>query len=54
MESLFDVRSARRRLPPALRCLIVDLKAEYPPFGLGEIARICYVGTGRRPGKHTV
>ena len=55
VESLFDARSARRRrLPPALRRLIVDLKAEYPPLSLGEIARICYVSTGRRPGKHTV
>ena len=53
VESLFGARSARR-LPPALRRLIVDLKAEYPPFGLGEIATVCYVRTGRRPGKHTV
>ena len=32
MESLFDAPTARRkRLPPAIRRLVVDLKAEYPP-----------------------
>ncbi len=31
MEALFDVPTAKRkRLPPAVRRLIVDLKAEYP------------------------
>ena len=55
VESLFDAQSARRRrLPPVLRRLIVDLKAEYPPLSLGEIAAVCYVRMGRRPGKHTV
>ena len=55
MESLFDAAGARRRpLPPVIRRMIVELKAEYPRFSLGEIATICYVRTGRRPGKHTV
>lgn len=55
MESLFDSASARRsRLPPVVRRMIVELKAEYPRFSLGEIATVCYVRTGRRPGKHTV
>jgi putative transposase len=55
MESLFAAEPARfRRLPPAMRRLIVDRKAEYPAFSLGEIARICYVAFGRRPSKHTV
>lgn len=55
MESLFDTRSAkRRRLPPAMRRLIVDVKAEHPPLSLGEVAAICYVRFGRRPSKHTV
>ena len=55
MESLFAAEPARfRRLPPAMRRLIVDRKAEYPAFSLGELARICYVAFGRRPSKHTV
>ena len=55
MPSLFDAESAKhRRLPPAMRRLIVDRKAEYPAFSLGELARICYVTFGRRPSKHTV
>lgn len=48
MESLFDAGSARRRqLPPVIRRMIVELKAEYPRFSLGEIATVCYVRTGR-------
>jgi putative transposase len=55
MESLFDSGAAKRRkLPPSIRRLIVDLKAEHPPMGLGEIANVCYVAFGRRPSKHTV
>lgn len=51
IESLFDAAGARRReLPPVLRRMIVELKAEYPRFSLGEIATVCYVRTGRRPG----
>jgi putative transposase len=38
-----------------MRQLIVDLKAEYPDFTLGEIASICAIQfKGRRPSKHTV
>lgn len=44
----------RRRLPPPLRQLIVDLKAEHPAFRLGEIAQICFVASGRRPSPHTI
>lgn len=55
MESLFDAPAAkRRRLPPSLRRLIVDLKAEHPALSLGEIANVCYVCSGRRPSKSTV
>ncbi|MDQ5817177.1 MAG: helix-turn-helix domain-containing protein [Actinomycetota bacterium] len=55
MESLFDSETARhRKLPPTIRRLIVDHKAEHPRLSLGEIAGICYVGFGRRPSKHTV
>jgi putative transposase len=55
MESLFGSERARvRRLPPAMRRLIVDLKAEYPSFNLNEIANACYVLFGRRPDHKTV
>jgi putative transposase len=55
MPSLFGSEPAKyQRLPLAMRRLIVDRKAEYPAFSLGEIARICYVAFGRRPSKHTV
>jgi putative transposase len=50
MESLFDAPAAkRRRLPPAIRRLIVDLKAEYPRFNLNEIANVVRACFGRKP-----
>jgi transposase len=55
MEGLFATEKARRRrLPPNIRRLIVDLKAEYPPFNTNEIANIAYVVFGRRPDVRTV
>ena len=55
MESLFDTSAAKRReLPPAIRRLIVDLKAEYPAFNLNEMANIVYVRFGRRLDYRTV
>jgi len=55
MESLFDAEPAKRReLPPAIRRLVVDLKAEYPHLNTNEIAGICYVRFGRRPDVRTV
>src|SRR5215204_507065 len=55
MEGLFATEKARRRtLPPNIRRLIVDLKAEYPPFNLNEIANIVFVVFGRRPDVRTV
>src|SRR5215210_698755 len=55
MESLFGAETARhRRLPPAMRRLIVDLKAEYPAFNPNEISRVCYARFGRRPARKTV
>ena len=55
MDGLFGTEKARRkRLPPATRRLIVDLKAEYPAFNLSEIANIVYVVFGRRPDVRTV
>ncbi len=55
MESLFGSEHARRkRLPPAIRRLVVDLKAEYPGFNPNEIANACYVRFGRRPARKTV
>ena len=37
----------RRRLPPTIRRAIVELQAEYPPFGPYEIATICRARFGR-------
>jgi transposase len=55
MESLFDAQAAtHKKLPASLRCLILDLKAEYPRFSLNEIAKVCYVRFGRLPSRHTV
>jgi putative transposase len=56
MESLFDSEPAkrRRRLPPAIRRLIVEVKSEYPRLYLNEIANIVYVRFGRRPDPRSV
>ena len=56
MQSLFGSEAAHRRkkLPPAMRRLIVDLKAEYPGFNPNEISRVCCVRFGRRPARKTV
>ncbi len=55
MRSLFGSEPAKRRiLPASVRRLIVDLKAEHPALNLNEIARICFVRSGRRPHLATV
>src|SRR5215217_4385322 len=58
MRSLFvaEIEPAqdRRRLPVGIRRAIVELKAEYPPFGLREIATICRHRFDRRLSHHTV
>jgi putative transposase len=56
MESLFGAETARRRkrLPPSMRRLIVDLKADHPGLNPNEIANACYVRFGRRPDRKTV
>jgi len=55
MESLFGSEAARgKKLPPSVRRLVVDLKAEYPGFNPNEIANACYVRFGRRPARKTV
>jgi putative transposase len=55
MESLLGSEAAkRRRLPPGVRRLIVDLKAEHPGLNSNEISQICYVRFGRRPARKTV
>jgi transposase len=55
MRSLLGSEPAKRRLlPPSLRRLIVDLKAEHSALNLNEIARICHVRTGMRPHLATV
>lgn len=55
MEGLFAADAARRRkLPPSIRRLIVDLKAEYPPFNLNEIANVVRGRFGRKPDVRSV
>ncbi len=55
MESLFGSEPVRRkRLPPAVRRLIVDLKAEYPAFNLNEIANVVGAAFGRKPDVRSV
>jgi len=55
MDSLFASESSKRRsLPPAVRRLVVDLKAEHPPMRPHEISTVCYVRFGRRPDYRTV
>lgn len=46
-------RAKRRGLEPAVRRMIVELKAEHPKLNNNEIKNIVYVRTGRRLGKHT-
>ena len=46
-------RAKRRGLEPAVRRMIVELKAEHPKLNDSEIVNIVYVRTGRRLGKHT-
>jgi transposase InsO family protein len=59
MRSLFEPEDPpaepdRRRLPVGIRQAIVGLKAEYPPFGPYEIARICQHRFDRPVSYHTV
>ena len=55
MDSLFETEAAKRhQLPPAIRRLVVDLKAEYPGFNPNEIANVVYVCFGRKPDVRTV
>ena len=55
MESLFGSEHARRKkLPQAMRRLVVDLKADHPGFNPNEIANAVYVRFGRRPDRKTV
>ena len=58
MRSLFELdpppATDRRRLPPEVRRTILELKAEYPAFGLREIARICRERFERPVSHHAV
>jgi putative transposase len=55
VEGLFATKKAKRRkLPTNIRRLIVDLKAEYPPFNLNEIANIVGACFGRKPDVRSV
>src|SRR3954468_19736170 len=44
----------KRALPPAYRQVIVQLKAEYPPFRPNELATICETRFERRPSRATI
>ena len=58
MRSLFELdpppANDRRRLPAEIRRAILELKVEYPAFGLREIARICRERFDRPVGHHAV
>lgn len=58
MRSLFDLDPPpvvdKRRLPPEVRRAILELKAEYPAFGLREIAAICQERFERPVSHHVV
>ena len=55
LESLFGLEGAKHSdLPPAVRGLIVDVKAEYPAFTLNELVNACYVLFSRRPDHKSV
>jgi hypothetical protein len=58
MRSLFapelEPTQDRRRLPVGIRRAIVELKAEYPPFSLREMAAICHHRFDRPVDHHTV
>lgn len=58
MRSLFEgpIQTARDRrvLPVEIRRAIVELKADYPPFGLRELAVICRARFRRPVSHHTV
>jgi putative transposase len=49
-----DTPQPPNRLPPDIKALILDLKAEHPPLRVNEIATICYARTGRRPDDRTI
>ena len=59
MRSLFpkerpQTADTARSLPPEMRQLIANLKAEHPAFTPHEIATICFLRFERRPSDHTV
>jgi putative transposase len=56
MEGLFQTEAAKKRqkLSPNIRRFIVDLKAEYPPFNLNEIANVVRACFGRKPDVRSV
>jgi len=55
MEGLFQTEAAKRqKLPPNVRRFIVDLKAEYPPFNLNEIANVVRACFSRKPDVRSV
>ncbi len=49
-----EPREDPRSLPPPMRQLIADLRAEVPYMSLREIAEVCHVKFNRRPSHHTI
>lgn len=47
-------KTRHRKLTPNVRRLIVDLKVEYPPFNLNEIANVVRACFGRKPDVRSV
>lgn len=55
MDGLHGTEAAKKqKLPPSIRRFIVDLKAEYPPFNLNEIANIVRVCFARKTDVRSV
>ena len=55
IEGFLSAETARhRKLTPNVRRLIVDIKVEYPPFNLNEIANIVRACFGRKPDVRSV
>jgi transposase InsO family protein len=54
MHSVFEPISmaplARPRLPLSMQQYLADLRAQHPPLNIHELATICYLRFGRRPG----
>jgi transposase len=56
MTGLFPEEPTRdaRVLPPHMRHAILELKAQHAALRIHELATICFIRFGRRPGAHTI